>query len=78
MGLSDLPLASGRAHQKVFQALGWELRNNGVHLVLTHVNHFGVTLSIPNHKEVRRGTLQAIIRNSGLTDKQYRNFFDSL
>lgn len=78
MSLSDLPLASGGAHQKVFEALGWVLRRNGEHIVLTHTNHFGVTLSIPNHKEVRRGTLHSIVRSAGLTDKQYRNLFDNL
>lgn len=79
MGLSDLPLASGRAHQRVFEALGWVLRRDGEHVVLTHSNHFGVTLSLPNHKEVRRrGTLHSIVRSAGLADKQYRNLFENL
>lgn len=76
MGISDLPLASGKKHQKVFEALGWILRRDGNHLVMTHAAHLGVTLSIPNHKEVRRGTLKAIVAAAGLTDKQYRQSFD--
>lgn len=76
MGLSDLPLASGKKHQKVFESLGWVLRRDGNHIIMTHPNHFGVNLSIPNHAEVRKGTLKALVAAAGLTDKQYRDFFN--
>jgi predicted RNA binding protein YcfA (HicA-like mRNA interferase family) len=78
MGLSDLPLASGKEHQKVFEALGWRLRREATHLVMTHSAHPGVHLSIPNHKEVRRGTLKQLVHDAGLTDKQYRVFYDEM
>jgi len=77
MGLSDLPLASGKTHQAVFESLGWILRRDGNHLVMTHPNHFGVNLSIPNHKEVRKNTLKALVAAAGITDKAYRVFFDA-
>ena len=35
MGISDLPLASGLRHAKVFQKLGWVVRRNSSHIVLT-------------------------------------------
>lgn len=78
MGLSDLPLASGKKHQKVFESLGWVLRRDGNHLVMTHPAHFGVNLSIPNHKQVRKGTLKQLVSKAGLTDEQYRVFFDGV
>jgi predicted RNA binding protein YcfA (HicA-like mRNA interferase family) len=78
MGLSDLPLASGVQHQKVFEELGWVLRRDGNHLVMTHPAHPNVNLSIPNHKEVRKQTLKALVRAANLSDKQYRVFFDGV
>jgi predicted RNA binding protein YcfA (HicA-like mRNA interferase family) len=77
MGQSDLPLASGKEHQAVFERLGWILRKDSTHLVMTHPNHFGVNLSIPNHKEVRKGTLKSIVAAAKLSDKQYRAIFDA-
>ena len=78
MGFSDLPRASGEEHQKVFESLGWVVRKAGNHITMTHSGHFGVTLSIPNHREVRLGTLKVLVRDAGLTDKQYRTAFDLL
>lgn len=78
MGLSDLPLASGRKHQKVFESLGWVVRRDGNHIVMTHSNVRGVTISIPNHSEVKRETLKSIVRVAGYTDRNYRLYFDAV
>ncbi len=78
MGFSELPLASGIRHVRTFSSFGWTLRRNAEHLVMTHPDHMGVTLSVPNHKEVRRGTLKALVSAAGLTDKTYRARFDAL
>lgn len=43
---------------------------------MTHPNHDN-PISIPNHKKVKRQTLKAILRSIGVTDEQYRTFFDS-
>lgn len=75
MALSGLPLASGMRHKEVFENLGWVVRNEGNHIVLTHTNRPGVFLSIPNHKQVKKETLKAIIRAAGITDEQYAVFF---
>ncbi len=76
MSISDLPLASGKTHQKVFESLGWVVRRAGTHIVMTHPAHPNVNLSIPAHKEVRRGTLKSLVASAGLTDKQYRIFYE--
>lgn len=75
MGLSSLPLASGQRHKEVFEDLGWVVRSEGNHIVLTHPNHPEVYLSIPNHDEVKKETLKSIIRAAQITDQQYAVFF---
>src|SRR5436309_8529534 len=59
MALSDLPLASGQTHKKVFQKLGWSVRREGNHIVMTNPNVPRVTLSIPNHSQVRTAASKA-------------------
>jgi len=78
MGFSEIPLASAQAHVKTFQAFGWAIRRDAEHIIMTHVAHRMVHLSIPNHRQVKRGTLQKQIKAAGLSDKQYRQMFDSL
>jgi predicted RNA binding protein YcfA (HicA-like mRNA interferase family) len=75
MALSQLPLASGQRHKEVFLTLGWVVRADSNHIVLTHSNFPEVFLSIPNHNEVKKGTLKSIIRDAGLSDEEYGLFF---
>jgi predicted RNA binding protein YcfA (HicA-like mRNA interferase family) len=66
-----LPLLSGRDIVKAFEKLGWEeVRRKGSHLILTKDGHIA-TLSIPNHKEVARGTLRSLIRAAELTVSEF-------
>ncbi|MGO8733349.1 MAG: type II toxin-antitoxin system HicA family toxin [Terriglobia bacterium] len=54
-----------------FQKLGWEVaRQRGSHIILTKTGHIA-TLSIPNHSEVARGTLRALIARAGLTVDEF-------
>jgi len=41
-------------------------QQNGSHIVLVKEDH-PATLSVPDHKEVARGTLRSLIRDAGLT-----------
>jgi predicted RNA binding protein YcfA (HicA-like mRNA interferase family) len=46
---------------------GWEVaRQRGSHIVLVKDGHMA-TLSVPDHREVAKGTLRSLIRSSGLT-----------
>lgn len=38
----------------------------GSHIILTKPNHMA-TLSVPDHKEVARGTLRSLVRAAGMT-----------
>jgi hypothetical protein len=77
VSLSDLPLASGQKHRKVFEGkLGFECRKNSEHIIL--VSPAGQVISIPNHVEVKRPTLKQVPRTCGIGDKDYRKAFDSM
>jgi len=78
MGISDLPRASGLEHVRVFRKFGWIVRREGNHIILTHPEKPRVTLSIPNHREVKLPLLKRQIQIAGLDDKLYRAVFDSL
>ena len=69
-----LPLLSGREVVRVFERLGWEVaRQRGSHIVMVQEGHIA-TLSVPDHREVARGTLRSLIRSAGLTVDE---FFDT-
>ncbi len=51
---------------KVFKMFGWEIaRQHGSHIIMTKVDSF-VTLSIPKHPTVARGTLRSLIRKADI------------
>ena len=66
-----LPILSGREAVKVFTALGWQFaRQSSSHIVLVKEG-VPVTLSVPDHREVARGTLRSLIRDAGLTVAEF-------
>lgn len=66
-----LPLLSGREVVKVFGTLGWEIaRQKGSHIILTKEGHIA-TLSVPDHKEVAKGTLRKLITRAGITIEEF-------
>ncbi|MFL6531034.1 MAG: type II toxin-antitoxin system HicA family toxin [Chthoniobacterales bacterium] len=65
-----LPVLSSGEVVKGFEKLGWSVARPGTHIVMTKSGSF-VTLSIPNHKEVARGTLRSLIRSAGLTVEEF-------
>ncbi|MBI3878299.1 MAG: type II toxin-antitoxin system HicA family toxin [Verrucomicrobia bacterium] len=66
-----LPVLSGRKVVRVFQKLGWQIaRQRGSHIIMVKDGEIA-TLSIPDHKEVARGTLRALIRTAGVTVEEF-------
>ena len=47
-------------------------RSRGSHIILIKEGNIA-TLSVPNHSEVARGTLRALIDKSGLTVEEFLN-----
>ena len=62
-----LPVLSGRKAVRVFEKLGWEVaRQRGSHIIMVKDGEMA-TLSVPDHKELAKGTLRSLIRSAGLT-----------
>lgn len=69
--MAGLPALSGREVVAVFQRFGWTIaRQRGSHIILVKEGHIA-TLSIPDHKEVAKGTLRSLIRAAGLTVEEF-------
>lgn len=69
--MARLPVLSGREVVKVFGALGWRrARQSSSHIVLIKKGHIA-SLSVPDHREVARGTLRSLIRSAGLTVEEF-------
>lgn len=69
--MSALPVLSGRQAVRAFEKLGWQVaRRRGSHIILVREG-VNVTLSIPDHKEVAKGTLRSLIRAAGLTVDEF-------
>ena len=67
----SLPVLSGREVVRVFEALGWQVaRQRGSHIVMVKEEEMA-TLSIPDHREVAKGTLRSLIRTAGLTVAEF-------
>lgn len=63
-----LPVVSGSEAVRAFQKVGYEFDvQHGSHIVLRHASPPHRRISIPNHKELAKGTLRALIRETGLT-----------
>jgi predicted RNA binding protein YcfA (HicA-like mRNA interferase family) len=64
--MASLPAVSGREVVAAFQRAGFLLqRQRGSHLILTKPGH-PLTLSVPDHGELKPGTLRALISKSGV------------
>jgi len=66
-----LPVLSGREVVRVLVSMGWTVaRQRGSHIILTKPGE-PATLSVPDHKEVARGTLRSLLRSANLTVNEF-------
>ncbi len=73
--MSKLPVISGRECIKVLEKAGFYFkRQEGSHIVLRKDNPFAQVV-VPEHKELDRGTLRSIIRQSGLSLDEFIELF---
>ncbi len=69
--MARLPVVSGAEAVRAFMALGWQVaRQTSSHVILVRDGH-PATLSVPDHKEVAKGTLRALIRAADLTVAEF-------
>ena len=72
--MTVLPVISGREVVSALGKIGYVLdRQRGSHMILRRQAPPHRRLTIPDHKEVAKGTLRAIIRQAGLTVEEFRN-----
>ncbi len=70
--MSRLPVISCREAVAAFQKVGYEVdHQTGSHLILRHKTTPHRRLTIPNHREIAKGTLRALIREAGLTVDEF-------
>jgi len=63
--MSKLPRVSGADVIKALEKAGFQFtRQHGSHMILRRIDPFAQT-TVPNHRELDRGTLRAIIRQAG-------------
>ena len=66
-----LPKISGRQAVAAFEQAGFEVRRRrGSHIVMVKPGS-PETLSVPDHGELRSGTLRALIRKAGLSVEEF-------
>jgi len=69
--VSRLPVVSGRELVKALAEIGYEFdRQRGSHMILRQKVSPYRRLVIPDHREIAKGTLRAIIKQAGLTTEE--------
>jgi predicted RNA binding protein YcfA (HicA-like mRNA interferase family) len=69
--MSKLPLISGKESITALEKAGFYIkRRESSHVILRRDNPFAQVV-VPDHKEIDRGTLRAIIRQAGLSVAEF-------
>lgn len=67
-----LPVVSGARLVRALERAGWEvLRQRGSHVLLRHSQR-ALPLVVPLHRELKRGTLDGILKDAGLSREEVR------
>ncbi len=70
--MSRLPILSGPEVVKILSKIGYETdHQTGSHIILRNRETPHRRLTVPNHKEIAKGTLLAIIKQAGLTREEF-------
>ena len=72
--MSKLPVVSGREAVKAFAKIGYlKDHQRGSHMILRHRGPPHRRLTVPDHKELAKGTMRSLIREAGLTVEEFQN-----
>ena len=73
--MGKLRVLSGAEPCRILAAHGFvEVRRRGSHIVMQKADpDTTVTVPVPDHAELRRGTLRAIIRQSGIDKAEFES-----
>lgn len=68
--MTQLPQLSGPDLVRALQKVGFTVRRqHGSHIIMRRDDPFAQTV-VPNHRQIDRGTLRAILRQIGITADQ--------
>ncbi len=71
--MSHLPQVSGKQVVSALLKIGYEVdRQKGSHIILRQKEPPHRRIVVPEHKEIAKGTLRAIIREAGLTVEEFK------
>jgi len=74
--VSVLPQVSGQQVVSALAKLGYAKdRQKGSHMLLRQAIYPHRRLVVPDHKEIAKGTLRAIIKQAGLTVEEFNALF---
>jgi len=77
--LSKLPVVSGQELCKILKQIGYSIdHQTGSHIILRNENPPHRRLTVPNHREIAKGTLRAILRQAGLTAEELRDLIGTV
>ena len=69
--MSNLPSISGKECIKVLEKIGfYQKRQEGSHIIMRRDKPFAQVV-VPNHSEIAKGTLRAIIRDLELSIEEF-------
>lgn len=70
--MPPVPLISSREAIRAFEKIGYEVNHQtGSHIILRKKQPPHLHLSVPNRRELPRGTLRSLIRNAELTVDEF-------
>lgn len=70
--MPKLPILSGKDVVKTLSKIGYKIdHQTGSHIILRHEKPPHRRITVPDHKEIAKGTLRAIIRQAGLTIEEF-------
>jgi len=71
--VSVLPSVSGRQVVAALTKIGYEKdRQKGSHIVMRQLGAPHRRIVVPDHPEIARGTLRAILKQAGITPDEFR------
>ena len=68
-----MKVLSGKDVCRILSKHGFEnIRQRGSHVIMQKkIANSTITVPVPDHKEIKRGTLQSIIRQSGILRQEF-------
>lgn len=74
--MTRLPVVSGKDCVRALTRVGFSVkRQEGSHIILRRDSPFAQVV-VPDHKELDRGTLRAILRQAGIAVEQFVTLLD--